>query len=233
MKRFISRFIVLTALLFMTACAEMPKEAVELSNTVGRDLEEVHRAHRALANLYFDTIESKVIRFIDNEYRPSYVKLFAQNFKLIDQTKLILANKPDDLLIVMQRFVEIAIRDVEAKRSELLGSIIEQRRSVISEIDESHRKIQAAHAIVTGHLASVLKVHEAQAEILNKVGVGDLRAKITTRTADLSRNVADITDKAEGFYSKLESFKGDATIKLKELDAVADKINTTVRTAFK
>ena len=47
------------------ACDLVPQEAVELSNTVGRDLEEVHRAHRALAELHFQRIEDDINNFID------------------------------------------------------------------------------------------------------------------------------------------------------------------------
>ena len=224
-------FFILIILLTISSCAQVPKESIELSNTVGRDLEEVHRAHRALADLYFDSIEQEINRFIDNEYRPSYVKLFAENFQLTDKITIILANKPDDLLIVMQKFVEIAMRDVDAKRNELLSGIQDQRRKVISEIDDSYRKIQAAHAVITGHLASVRKVHDAQAEILKEVGVGDLREKLAKKTATLSGDIRDITKNAEGFYKKLEKFNGDPEQKLNELNGIAADIDGAIQAA--
>jgi hypothetical protein len=154
-----------------------------------------------------------------------------ENFQLGNKIEIVLANKPDDLLVLMQKFVEIAIRDVDAKRMELLSGVQDQRRIVISEIDDSYRKILAAHAVVTGHLASVRKVHDAQADILGEVGVGDLREKLGKKTAVLSQDIRDITKKAEGFYNKLEKFSGDPEQKLDELNGIAAEIDGAIQAA--
>lgn len=164
----------LAALMFgVSAYDQVPKEAVELSNTVGRDLEEVHRAHRALAELHFGTIEKDINRFIDTTYRPAFIRQFAEEFKLNDQIALILVQDPEKLLPVLTRFVEISVSRIEAKRAELVDPLLTQKHAVITEIDNAHRQIQAAQAVVTGHLASVRNVREVQNEILAGVGLGD------------------------------------------------------------
>ncbi|WDP86961.1 MAG: hypothetical protein HUN05_19035 [Desulfobacter sp.] len=58
-------FIFLGFALILSSCASVPKASIELANTVGRDLEEVHRAHRALASLLFDIMEKDINKFID------------------------------------------------------------------------------------------------------------------------------------------------------------------------
>src|SRR3990172_5277901 len=54
----------------LSACASTPKEAVQLSVTVGRDVEAVHVAHVALAKRYFDRMEAEVNAFVDKRCRP-------------------------------------------------------------------------------------------------------------------------------------------------------------------
>lgn len=59
------RSAVVSALITLIACVEVPKESVELSVTIGRDLGDVHRANRELATRYFDRIKDDVNRFGD------------------------------------------------------------------------------------------------------------------------------------------------------------------------
>jgi hypothetical protein len=54
----------------LCACASTPKQAVQLSVTVGRDVEAVHAAHVALVKRYFDRMEADVNAFVDGTYRP-------------------------------------------------------------------------------------------------------------------------------------------------------------------
>lgn len=202
-----------------SGCSTVPKEAVELSNTVGRDLEEVHRAHHALAELYFDQTIDKLNAFIDDTYRPAFIAKFAEEFKLNDQIKRILDKDPDKLLPVLTGFVTIATERIEKKRDELLAPIQTQRREVLTSIDIAHRQIRAAQAIVTGHLASVRKVHEVQNQLLAEVGLEDVRQRIAARTASVSDAVADIVKQGK----KIDAGADVAQDKLEKLDAAIDK----------
>ncbi len=191
----------------MAGCADVPKESVELSNTVGRDLEEVHRAHRAIAGRYFDLIEKDINRFVDRVYGPAYVTNFAKEFKLDKKVTGIVANAPQNLLPVMTRFVETAVGVIEEKRAELLDPLRKQRTSVITQIDDAHRQIQAAQAIVTGHLASIHRVHEAQNEMFKAAGLDGMREKIAKSTAKVSDRISGLIEKgekAEGAMDKIE-----------------------------
>ena len=51
----------LILLLFTTSCSQIPKESVELSATVGRDLSEMHSAHSELVVLYYDMLYCRKI----------------------------------------------------------------------------------------------------------------------------------------------------------------------------
>lgn len=224
MKPNIGRPALLILLTGVVACATVPDESVELSNTVGRDLEEVHRAHRALADLHFSRIEQDINHFIDETYRPAFIRSFAEEFKLDVKVTQVVDRDPDKLLPLLTRFVQVANSRIEAKRAELLDPIQTQKTLVISEIDAAHRQIQAAQAVVTGHLASVRKVREVQNESLAKAGLDDLRTKIATATADVSERVAGFVEKGHQIETQADS----AAARVQELDAKIDEFKTAL-----
>jgi hypothetical protein len=210
-----SLFAVIVAILLVTACAQVPPEAVDLSTTVGRDLEEVHRAHRAIADRYFDLIENDINRFIDEVYGPAYVTAFAKDFKLDKKVTQIVAQAPQNLLPVMTRFVDTAVGVIEEKRAEVLGPLKQQRRSVITQIDDAHRQIQAAQALVTGHLASVRRVHDMQNEMLKTAGLDGMREDIGKKTADMSDRVEGLIKEGEKADGKIDEIE-DVLVKIKD-----------------
>ena len=212
------------ALIVLAACDLVPKESVELSNTVGKDLEEVHRAHRALAELHFGSIEREVNSFIDTTYRPAFIREFAKEFSLNAQVTRILNDDPDKLLPVLTRFVEVSVDRIEQKRVELLAPIQAQKVAVITEIDQAHRQIQAAQAVVTGHLSSVRRVREVQNEILADVGLEGIREKVAAKTADVSNRVADLVVRA----GKVERGQDAVAEKLQKFDEIIDDVKAKI-----
>jgi hypothetical protein len=72
------RFIVLLVLMIPVACAQVPKESVELSATVGRDVAEVYIAHRELAVILYERIENDVNKFVDDIYAPYQIRKLLQ-----------------------------------------------------------------------------------------------------------------------------------------------------------
>src|SRR3989339_1741014 len=209
-KFIVQRLLVLAFIGFtltMSACATIPKETIELSNTVGRDLEEVHRSHRAFATVLFDIMEKDVNKFINEIYAPAYIKKFATEYKLDDKVKGIVAAAPNNLLPVLVRFVEKSNETIENKRAELLNQIKAQRNQVINDIDTSYRQLQAAQALIAGHLASVMKIHDARNEVLKNVGLEGMREKLAENTEKVSNRISSLineAEKAEGKMDKVE-----------------------------
>ena len=200
----------LLAALSMAACADIPQEAVTLSVTVGKDLEVVHQSHRALAEQYFARMKADIDSFIRETYQPFLVeRTLTQPRKVprADGSQIevsvweVLAaevRKPGGGKIIdrMRSTVDGITKQVEAKRAEYRKPIEDQERDVLRAIDDTYSKLQNAQAIVTGHLASVRKVKQAQQELLEKAGLKDLRQKFIDRTAGLSDQIADITARA-------------------------------------
>jgi hypothetical protein len=188
-------------------CASTPKQAVELSATVGRDVQAVHAAHVALAGMYFDRMEADVDAFVDAQYRPYSIERNMKDFHLVE--KIADRSKAGglDAVDVMQLFVETITADIEGFRAHLLGPIRSQRRKVLTALEDAYRQIQDGNAIVTGHLASIVKVQDAQDAVLAQLNLASLRERTVDATAAASDQIADITRKAEYGRGKVEDFQ--------------------------
>lgn len=220
----------LAVALLTSACADVPEEAVTLSVTIGKDLEEIHKSHRALAERYFGRMKADINVFIDETYRPFIVEqsltkgttvTLADGRTVTVSPWQVLASevkKPGGGKIVarMDTIVKKITAQVAKKRAEFLTPIEDQQREVMRAIDDSYARIQSAHAVVTGHLASVRKVAQAQQDVLEKAGLKDVRKNFIDTTAEVSDRIAEITGKARRGEEKLDDALGKVSKILSE-----------------
>ncbi|WP_394692384.1 hypothetical protein [Hyphobacterium sp.] len=212
-----ARYFVLAATMSMsvlTGCVTVPPETVELSHTIGRDLEELHRSHRALVELHFRGARNEVDAFIDNTYRPALIELTARDARLVEGISTIIDNDPGRLPAYLTRFLQAVDPRVEAKRQELLEPIVAQELALLDEIDGAHSRVQAANAVISGHLASIRDVHEAQSEVLAIAGLPDLRELIGASIADVSNRAERLNRRGQEVNSTID----DVTQRVEELD---------------
>jgi hypothetical protein len=204
MKKILSLLSVIT---LITSCAVVPKESVELSATVGRDVVNVYQSHKNLATILFTRMKKDVNTFVDDVYAPYQIgKLLEMDFadansgefesmtaSIIDAAKNSSNfTKQKQAIGFMKDFVSVVYEDVETYRKILLTPIKEQEHKVIAAIDRSYNQIIYANSIVTGHLASIRKVHDAQEDILNKFGVENLRTDTAQKLSNYSTQVDKI-----------------------------------------
>jgi len=228
-------FSVFLILLTIFACAQVPKESVELSSTLGRDLASVHKAHRELAQVLFARMRRDVNRFVDDVYAPVQIRnamdrqnQLARSSNPEDQKKSLLlainaAFKPDAspqlqaaVLKGMGSMVRKIRADVESMRKELLDPLDAQETEVLGSIDRAYQQLHYANSIVTGHLSAVVKVHETQAELLQAIGVErDLRKEVGENLAKASDKIGALVEAAEKADVKLDKVEENAR-KLKE-----------------
>jgi len=199
-------------------CAQVPKESVELSVTVGRDLAEIHRAHRELTTRYFGRMKNDINEFIDEIYRPYMIQNTMADFKLLERIQsAVRSGNEASAFDIMKLFVSLLSEQIESYRMELLQNISKQESEVLLAIDDSYQKIQNANAIVTGHLASIRKVHDAQAELLSRVKLEGLREEVATKTVGFSDKISDIIVKAR----KVDQTIDKAAERMKAIEALA------------
>lgn len=191
----------------MAGCASTPKQAVELSATVGRDIAAVQLAHVALASRYFDRMEADVNAFVNGAYRSYSIDKNMRDFKLVEKVADPSKAGPDlDALDVMETFVEVLTADIDDMRRKLLDPVRQQRTKVLVALEEAYRRIQDGQGVVTAHLASIAKVHELQDEMLAKGGLDGLRERIVDSTAKASDQIQELARKAQFANDKADEF---------------------------
>jgi hypothetical protein len=216
----------------LVACAQVPKESVELSATVGRDIQKAQESHLELAKVLFDRMKFDVNRFVDEEYAPFQIQfLFKQQASKATQpgaspenSMLLLipvafsdegtADHQDAVVELMSKF-SMAIRaDVEHYRRKLLQPLEQQEAEVIGSIKRHYQQLHRANSIVTGFLSSVANVHQVQNELLEAFGADtDLREVAGTTLAQTSIKLNKILEKA-----------GDGEVQLDEVEGKIKKI---------
>lgn len=217
------------------ACAQVPKESVELSTTVGRDVATAHESHRKLAQTLFARIKRDVNRFVDDVYAPYQIQYVldrqrqrqaagnsANLFSVLDAAgqRPRDAQAQKDAIDIMQAIVEAVRADVEEYRGMRLAPVLRQEEEVTAAIDRVYEQIKRGNATVTAHLASVVKVHEAQDEILRKANLEGLREKVGVSLSNASERVAEFVGKAKAVEGSVDA----TTVKVNKLTTELDKL---------
>lgn len=219
--------------LLAAGCSQVPKQSVELSATVGRDIAEVRQAHRDLAVILLGRIKNDVNKFVDDVYAPYQIEKLLQadrrDFEQRDPNSLFSAldaaiknpNDPDvrkDAVDAMDVFLQVVRAEVESYRKERLAPVLAQEQDLLSAIDRSYNQIHYANSIVTAHLASVVKVHEAQEELLNQFGIEGLRKEIGQKLANTSNMVAEFVETARSVHGTIGEMEMEMENLTKDLD---------------
>jgi len=205
--------IVVIACMAIVGCAQTPQQSVELSSTIGRDLLELHRAHRELASRYFDRSIQDVNTFVDTKYRPFIIQSTINDPQLNFRGRLTRSLEPGaspDAVRFMTTYTNGVMNQVEAFRKELVTPVQKRKDDVLAQIDASYQQVILANAAVTGHLASIVKVTDVQNQVLSEVQLKDLRDRTLTDVVGFSDKVSQLT--AEGERVNADTAQGAAEI---------------------
>lgn len=218
----------------LAGCAQVPKESVELSTTVGRDVTVAHKAHRELARVLFTRMKQDVNRFVDTVYAPHQIRTAmerdAERSRSTDASvrsgSLLLGinrafadgatpTQQAAALTGMSYLVQAIRDDVESMRAELLKPVLDQEEQVLSAIDRNYAQIIYGNSVVTGHLASIVKVRDAQNEVLQAIGApADFQDTLGKKLAAASEKVAGFVEKAGNSNRKLDDLVKELKEKL-------------------
>ncbi|NIV96577.1 hypothetical protein GWN42_28285 [candidate division KSB1 bacterium] len=190
--------LVLLVTFTLIGCATVPKEVVELSYTIGGDLEEVHASYKRLVQTHFDGLRAQTLDFFNNKWKPTFLRKFIENSNLVERVS---DPDPERVLVTVEIWAETAIDTIEAKKKQLLDPINEDERELMQSIDDAFANLIRANATVTAHLNSIREVKELQDETLSGVGIKNLRDKINNGLMEASHRAKEALEKfkeAEG-----------------------------------
>lgn len=225
--------LLLLSLFILTGCVSIPKETVQLSRTMGKDLLILNQLHRQSLSLLFNRIKEDVNSFVDEVYAPfviHYVLEMEMEAYGKGETSLYrsieLAGKEggrentDAAISVMEEFLVSAREQIEEKRSELLIPILTQEAATIAEVEKSYRSVGHANAAITNYLQSIGRVKDAQQEALSMVGLEGLDGTVTNTLVELSKKISAAVEKGKEI-----DIKGDeALLKLESVFSEIKKV---------
>ncbi len=200
--------------LSLFGCAQVPPQSVELSATLGRDLQELQRSHRKAIDLLHDRDIERINRYIEQVVIPTYVKVVIDSVgpRLSqDLSKAIGPNATqedkDRIYEEMRKTVLGITSRIERQRQELTAPIEEARKARLQELDMAYAQMQQANSVLTAHLASVVKVNTVQDELLAKVGLKDFRQKVGDSALGLDRQVEEVLSTAKDVEDAVSKLK--------------------------
>lgn len=207
MRRNINRvfisFLIVTAFL-LYGCASIPKEVVELSYSIGEDLNSIHLSYRMLVQEHFENLRSQRMDFLENRLTPVFLEKFIEKGELVETAR---GSDPVEVLEGVQDWVEVAIETIEEKKRELIDPIDESEKELLEMVDEEFSRIIRANATITAHLNSIRKVERVQDEALEALKLKELRDTINDELIAASIKADEVLErvkKAEGIIDELE-----------------------------
>ena len=200
--------------LSLFGCAQVPPQSVELSTTLGRDLQELQRSHRKAIDLLHDRDIERINRYIEQVVIPTYAKTVIDSVgpRLSqDLSKAIGPNATqadkDRIYEEMRKTVLGISSRVEKQRQELTAPIEEARKARLQELDMAYAQMQQANSVLTAHLASVVKVNTVQDELLAKAGLKDFRQKVGDSALGLDKQVEEALSTAKDVEDAVSKLK--------------------------
>lgn len=197
--KIIASIIVLTIL---GSCASIPRETVLLSQTLGKDLKELHSSHRNMVQLYYKKIKDNINVFINEVYSPYIINNMLEAemqgckegepslYKAIeDARKLATPEATENAMEYMQDFLEMVRLQIEEKRESLFSPIATQERKLLDKINHSYENVLLANTSISNYLKSIRKLKETQQEVLSMVGLSGADTAVINSLMTVSEKV--------------------------------------------
>jgi hypothetical protein len=108
---------------------------------------------------------------------------------------------------VMLDFAEVALAEIEAQRSELLDPLDRREEEVLDYLAESYGQLELAQTQVTAYLASAQEVTRSQDEILQAMGIRDVRDDGLDHAVRLSEDLAAAAKAGDTAAEALEKMR--------------------------
>ena len=197
-----------------TSCAVLPKETVEMSVLMDKQLTALEQSHLHLINLYFDQREKNALDFLNKEWYPVYLNNFLQQETVATIWNQSLSDsKTEDRVEKMKLITQVTQEAYMQMRDSILGPLSLTRKSVLEMIEDEYRKARAMNSAITNNVASVNEIQEKRNELLSKI----------VNTDEINGKIDGALLKADSVLNKVQ--RGMDILKAKETK-ISGVINT-------
>ncbi len=144
---------------------------------------------------YFDRVKGDINNFVDTKYRPFIIQFTLNDPQLRFMERFQAAIRPGaspDAASFMGTYSNAVMTRVEAYRREALAPVLEQERKFLADLDDIYLRLNTANAAINGYLGSVVKVSDAQNELLASLKAPDLRQHFVDGTVRFSDQIGGL-----------------------------------------
>lgn len=194
---------------FLSGCASVPVETVDISTKLGQQLQSLNQSHVSYINLFYDQIDSRANRWIDEIYAPEIIsaqlggKTGAILLRAIDAAK-----KGDedakDAVTLLTRYLEQVKKAIDIKRNELLSPVQQARKKALASVEIAWGQATLMNVTLTNYLQSLSKLRQSQDQLLAQVGASDLQDQAAEKISSISNNIDQILNDAKDHGANLE-----------------------------
>ena len=151
----------------ITACASIPKESVEMSATLDRQLLALESANIALINNVYAAKEAAAVEYLDNVWFPNYLDNYFANESVQALWEYVLnSDNPADRTEVTSFLTKTAIEQYSNEKAMLLAPIAAERDSIISIYAIEYEKARQMNDAIGKLLESEYEVKKAYGSML-------------------------------------------------------------------
>ena len=212
------KLITLTMCTLLSACAAtVPKEVVELSYQMEKDMSQVEEAYVALVRQHVSMLKNQREDYLYREWVPVMLEDWIQTGQLIEMAQGTVVyddsiggfkavTQPDRLsqLSSITEWALVASEEIEAKKRELIQPLEETEQTLIADIQLSFNLLIQGNQTITAHLNSIREVQDVQNKLLERAGWDGLRESINQQLSELSEQAVTGLDEVRKLDSKTQ-----------------------------
>jgi hypothetical protein len=139
----------------LAGCARIPRQSVELSQSIGSGMAAEHRACVEMVDLYFDQKRERIDQWIEQKYVPTFVANV--------RTELKAAGKNPDAFD--EELTIKLMRRVIQRRNEMQSGLQKTRQALLDKVNANHALLVNANQQLTALLESAADVQDAQSTL--------------------------------------------------------------------
>lgn len=191
--------IILFSIALVSCTASVPKEVVELSYQMEKDLVQVKSTYISLVRQHVTLLKRQREYYLQHEWIPNLIEdwiaegeliSLANGTKIYDDElgdfKSVSSPQRAKQLNSIVQWASVAVEEIDAKRKELLQPLDDAEKQLIEDIERSFSLLLLGNQTITAHLNSIREVQNVQNQLLEKAEWGGLRNDINSKLSNLS-----------------------------------------------
>tara|TARA_R110001583_G_scaffold55826_1_gene169300 strand:+ start:5 stop:661 length:657 start_codon:yes stop_codon:yes gene_type:complete len=207
--------LLLTSLIFGCA-AKIPKEVVELSYQMEKDLVEIESTYVLLVKQHFTLLKGQREDYLNNEWTPKLIESWILDGKLIEMSNgsvfydesndefiSVSTPKRSEQLRGITLWADAAVSQIEEKRLELIAPLEKSEQELLEDIQSSFSLLRIGNQTISAHLNSIREVQDVQNELLERNGWNGLRSNISEKLSELSKEAGNGLEKIRELDNKI------------------------------